>query len=163
MGCFGPFIASPTWRSKGGMYMRRIFWIFVLVLGLSFSLSMADPEGGEKGVSKGKSTTQKKTKADDQAAEGRAFGKDQEKINHNGFSDKTLDGLPPGLAKREQLPPGLQKDGKVPPGHAKRDQLPPGLQKDGKVPPGLQKDGIVPPGLQRQLEKNETPSPDLES
>jgi len=40
-------------------------------------------------------------------------------------------GLPPGLAKREQLPPGLQKhiarDGTLPPGLAKRE-LPPDLR-----------------------------------
>ncbi len=40
-------------------------------------------------------------------------------------------GLPPGLAKRQQLPPGLQKHlderGTLPPGLAKRD-LPPDLQ-----------------------------------
>ena len=117
--------------------MRRIFWISVLVCGLSFSLSMADPEGRGKEVSKEKSTTQKQTKAADQAAEGHAFGKDQEKINQNGFSDqKNSDGLPPGHAKSGQVPPGLEKNGKVPPGQAKSGQVPPGLEKNGKVPPG---------------------------
>ena len=126
--------------------MRRIFCIFVLVLGLSFSLSMADPQGREKRVSKGKSTTQDKTKAADQAAEGHAFGKDREKINQNGFSDKkNLDDLPPGLAKSGKAPPGLLKDGKVPPGLLKDGKAPPGLLKDGKVPPGLLKDGKVVP------------------
>ena len=36
-------------------------------------------------------------------------------------------GLPPGLAKREQLPPGLAKRDQLPPGLAKRD-LPPDLE-----------------------------------
>ncbi len=91
--------------------MRRISWIFVLVFGLSFSLSIAAPQGRGKGVSKGKSTTQKKTKAANQAAQGRAFGKDQEKIIRNWFSDKkNLDGLPPGLQKRVQpLPKALER------------------------------------------------------
>ncbi len=111
--------------------MGRFLWIFVLVLGLSLSLSIAAPQGRGKGVSKGKSTTQKKTKAASQAAQGRAFGKDQEKIIRNWFSHKkNLDGLPPGLAKREQLPPGLQKNRTVPPGLQKRVQpLPRALER----------------------------------
>ena len=124
--------------------MRRISWIFVLVLGLSFSLSIAAPQGRGQEVSKGKSTTQKKTKAADQAAQGRAFGKDHKKIIRNWFSDKkNLDGLPPGLAKREQLPPGLQRQ----------------LQKNGTLPPGWQKRfQPLPKALERSLPK---PSPGL--
>jgi len=120
--------------------MRRISWIFVLVFGLSFSLSIAAPQGKGKGVSKGKSTTQKKTKAANQAAQGRAFGKDQENIIRNWFSEN---GLPPGLAKREQLPPGLQGQ----------------LHKNGTLPPGLQKHiHPLPKALERSLPK---PSPGL--
>ncbi len=120
--------------------MRRISWIFVLVFGLSFSLSIAAPQGKGKAVSKEKSNTQKKTKAAGQAAEGRAFGKDQEKTVRNWFSEN---GLPPGLAKREQLPPGLQGQ----------------LQKNGTLPPGLQKRiQPLPKALERSLPK---PSPGL--
>lgn len=43
-------------------------------------------------------------------------------------------GLPPGLAKREQLPPGLQKQ----------------VEKNGALPPGLQTRSL-PPELERQL------------
>ena len=39
------------------------------------------------------------------------------------FKPDNLKGLPPGLAKREELPPGLQKQ----------------LAKNGKLPPGLEK------------------------
>ena len=124
--------------------MRRILWISVVVFGLSFSLSMADPEGRGKEVSKEKSTTQKQTKAADQAAEGHAFGKDQEKINQNGFSDRK---------NSDSLPPGLHKEGKVPPGLEKSGQVPPGLHKEGKVPPGHHVKS-------EQLEKNGPPSPD---
>ena len=48
----------------------------------------------------------------------------QEAIIRNWFSSKrNRKGLPPGLAKRRQLPPGLQKQ----------------LQRNGTLPPGLQK------------------------
>ena len=42
-------------------------------------------------------------------------------------------GLPPGLAKREQLPPGLQKQ----------------IQRNGALPPGLQRDAL--PGELEEL------------
>ena len=113
--------------------MRRIFWISVLVCGLSFSLSMADPEGRGKEVSKEKSTTQKKTKVADQAAEGHAFGKDQEKINQNGFTDKkNSDGLPPGHAKSGQVPPGQAKSG-----HAESSGHARGLERTATEGPAL--------------------------
>jgi hypothetical protein len=52
------------------------------------------------------------------------FGKRQESIIRNWFSNKkNLKGLPPGLAKRKRLPPGLERQ----------------LQKNGSLPPGLQK------------------------
>ncbi len=47
---------------------------------------------------------------------------------------KSKKGLPPGLAKRSQLPPGLQKQ----------------IQRTGRLPPGLQKRGL-PSGLRSQL------------
>ena len=52
-------------------------------------------------------------------------------------------GLPPGLAKRDSLPPGLQKQ------LEKNGTLPPGLAKRG-LPPELQSQlPAVPPGLER--------------
>jgi hypothetical protein len=52
------------------------------------------------------------------------FGKTEIKIIRDWFSDKrNLSGLPPGLAKKESLPPGLQKQ----------------LQRNGSLPPGLEK------------------------
>lgn len=51
-------------------------------------------------------------------------------------------GLPPGLAKRDQLPPGLAKRG---------NQLPPGLMK-GDLPPDLEsKLGDVPDNVERVI------------
>jgi hypothetical protein len=50
--------------------------------------------------------------------------------------DDNLSGLPPGLAKREELPPGLQKH----------------LVKNGTLPAGLQKKlQPLPPGLESRL------------
>ena len=52
------------------------------------------------------------------------FGRDEARIITEWFHDsKNLSGLPPGLANREQLPPGLQRQ----------------LQRNGKLPPGLEK------------------------
>ncbi len=59
-----------------------------------------------------------------QADEGRAFGKHQEETIRDWFSNKkNLRNLPPGLAKRDHLPPGLERQ----------------LRKKGALPPGLQK------------------------
>jgi hypothetical protein len=53
-----------------------------------------------------------------------AFGKDHEKKIRDWFGNQqNLQGLPPGLAKREELPPGLQRH----------------LERNGTLPPGLQK------------------------
>ncbi len=70
------------------------------------------------------------------------FGSDQVRLIRAWFTDShNLEGLPPGLAKRETLPPGLQRQ----------------LQKNGTLPPGLQaKIYTFPVGLVRQL-------PDLRS
>ncbi len=52
------------------------------------------------------------------------FGNKQESIIRDWFSNKkNWKGLPPGLAKRKRLPPGLERQ----------------LQKNGTLPPGLQK------------------------
>jgi hypothetical protein len=53
-----------------------------------------------------------------------AFSQDQVRIIRDWFSSPTnLKGLPPGLAKKEHLPPGLQRQ----------------LVRNGKLPPGLEK------------------------
>ncbi|MCH8320370.1 MAG: hypothetical protein IH790_05365 [Acidobacteria bacterium] len=54
----------------------------------------------------------------------RVFGEGQEATIRAWFSNKkNLEGLPPGLAKRERLPAGLERQ----------------LKKNGSMPPGLQK------------------------
>ena len=74
------------------------------------------------------------------------FGKLDDHDDEGGKSkDKKKKGAPPGLAKRDTLPPGLamqlQKNGTLPPGLAKRD-LPYDLQK--KLP-------SVPDGYERKI------------
>ena len=57
-------------------------------------------------------------------AEGRAFGKRQEEIIRDWFSNQRhRRNLPPGLAKRNQLPPGLERH----------------MRKNGELPAGLQR------------------------
>jgi len=59
-----------------------------------------------------------------QVEEGRAFGEHQEEAIRDWFSNKkNLRNLPPGLAKKDHLPPGLERQ----------------LRTNGTLPPGLQK------------------------
>ncbi len=59
-----------------------------------------------------------------QLEEGRSFGKHQEETIRDWFSNKkNVRNLPPGLAKQDHLPPGLEWQ----------------LRKNGTLPPGLQK------------------------
>lgn len=67
----------------------------------------------------------------------RVFTKEERTIIKDWFANpKNLSGLPPGLAKKEKLPPGLERQLK------ERGTLPPGLQK--KIQP-------LPPSLEKQM------------
>lgn len=72
-------------------------------------------------------------------------GKNMEKTRNKDKKAKGKNDLPQGLAKKDELPPGLamqlQKNGALPPGLAKRN-LPDDLQK--RLPP-------VPEGYERQI------------
>ena len=65
------------------------------------------------------------------------FGRDDRRIIVDWFSEPAnLKGLPPGLAKKEHLPPGLQRQ----------------LAKNGHLPPGLEKQITpLPPVLEARL------------
>jgi len=97
--------------------------------------------GGYGSPQKGKTKGSEKEKAASQDKCGAAVAvsvsitkADRELIG--GWFHDNLAGLPPGLAKREQLPPGLQKQ----------------LVKNGTLPPGLQKKiQPLPVALERQL------------
>ena len=98
---------------------------------LAFPLEESVTLNGTKhGAAKSRPTTKYKkatNKAEGRelrAAQGRVFGERLERIIRDWFSNKkNLRDLPPGLAKREQLPPGLQRQ----------------LRKNGTLSPGLQK------------------------
>lgn len=72
-----------------------------------------------------------------EAARGRAFGREHRRTIREFFGNQAnLQGLPPGLAKREELPPGLQRH----------------LERNGVLPPGLQKRlQPLPTSLSRRL------------
>ena len=129
--------------------MRKMLWVLVAGLALALSLPGAAAQGRGQGAAKGKPETKgrpaekgiviqkgkpgEKAKKEEkeaheerarQAAQGRAFGKEHEKTIREWFGNNAnLQGLPPGLAKRQQLPPGLQRH----------------LERNGTLPPGLQK------------------------
>lgn len=140
--------------------MKKGLWLLVAILALALSLPALAAQGKGQGkpadkgkpAEKGKSSEASKSEADkekekrekedkereEQAKKGRAFGMNQEKTIRDWFSKSAnLQGLPPGLAKREELPPGLQKylqrNGTLPPGLQKRIQPLPKLL-DGKLP-----------------------------
>jgi hypothetical protein len=64
----------------------------------------------------------------------------EERTKITGWFKTNRSGLPPGLAKRDRLPPGLEKQlrerGKLPPGLQKKIQpLPPQLEKELRILP----------------------------
>lgn len=78
----------------------------------------------------------------------RVFTKEERTVIKDWFANPTnLSGLPPGLAKREKLPPGLERQLK------ERGKLPPGLQKKIQpLPPTLEKQlRILPTGYRRAV------------
>ncbi len=80
--------------------------------------------GGTQVYAQGRGKGPQKQKAQPSTVAGGSFDKEEERIIRGWFSSPAnLKGLPPGLAKREQLPPGLQRQ----------------LAKNGKLPPGLEK------------------------
>jgi hypothetical protein len=76
---------------------------------------------------------------EEDANHGIIFGSAEIRIIKEWFaSPRNLSGLPPGLAKRDRLPPGLEKQ----------------LQRNGTLPPGLQKKvQPLPQALEVQLPK----------
>jgi len=101
---------------------------------LTLALSGGAYEAAAQGRGRGKGPDNPKSEAQPSPAKSSGFGADEVRIIREWFSNSAnLKGLPPGLAKREQLPPGLQRQ----------------LAKNGKLPPGLEK-RIQP--LPRELE-----------
>jgi hypothetical protein len=113
--------------------MKKTVWIVVALMTVFLALPAAAAQGRSKGKGKGKAATtsqsaRKSGLSDHErerlAAKGHAFSKAHIRIIVDWFHNPAnLQGLPPGLAKREHLPPGLQRH----------------LERNGTLPPGLQK------------------------
>lgn len=102
--------------------MRKLSWVFVALLALAVTVPSAAAQGKGKNNDKGKAASTSSSASG--SAKGRVFSAVEIKIIRDWFAQPAnLQGLPPGLAKREQLPPGLQRQ----------------LERNGTLPPGLQK------------------------
>ncbi len=110
--------------------MKRLCWTVVIVLSLALAGSASAAQGKGQAKGKGKqpagtatAVPEEKPKAEKaKPAVVPALGRGEQERIRNWFRGHR-GGLPPGLAKREQLPPGLQRH----------------LEKNGVLPPGLQK------------------------
>jgi hypothetical protein len=110
------------------------------ILFLATTVAAGSPQGNSQGRGRGSQPAQESnTVATGSKVSSNAFAEMDVKIIRDWFSKSAnLQGLPPGLAKRESLPPGLEKQ----------------LQKNGTLPPGLQqKIQPLPPVLEVQLTK----------
>jgi hypothetical protein len=97
--------------------MRTTKWMVACVLGvclLTSSVAIAQGHGNGHGKGHGKHGD------DDNQGE---YYKDGDRVAVRGWYDEHRSNLPPGLAKKDQLPPGLEKQ------LVRRGTLPPGLQK----------------------------------
>lgn len=132
--------------------MKRLHTVLVLVLSLALGSTGWAAQGRGKGKSKKseapvsaseKKKPEGKREKEKEKEKGKrhvpGWGKDEpDKIRVWFRTNRS--GLPPGLAKREQLPPGLQRH----------------LEKNGVLPPGLRKKvQPLPPQLEVQLPKLE--------
>ena len=96
----------------------------VLIFGLMFALLVPSATSYAQGKGRGKKVEADKSSNANKTGVTAVFEKEQERIIREWFSNPSnLKGLPPGLAKKETLPPGLQKQ----------------LERNGKLPPGLEK------------------------
>jgi hypothetical protein len=108
-----------------------------------------------KGKGKGKSQAKARAKGREHAGpeddERLAASIDRDRCRERASAYYSRHGLPPGLAKRESLPPGLEKQLR------ERGQLPPGLEKHlASLPPGLAADlPPLPPGYGWRLLGND--------
>lgn len=136
--------------------MKRLSTVWVLALALVFSGAAWAAQGrggGQKPKGKPTATEPEKGKPEAKGEKGKgekgkedkggkpagvpALGKGEADQIHIWFQTNKS-GLPPGLAKREPLPPGLQRQ----------------LVKNGTLPPGLQKKiQPLPPALEVKLPK----------
>lgn len=99
--------------------MKKTSLLVIALLTLALALPAAAAQGKGKGKKK-KSATSSSTSL----SVSFSFGKTGTSYVRDWFGNtQNTAGLPPGLAKREELPPGLQRH----------------LERNGTLPPGLQK------------------------
>ena len=98
--------------------MRSTRWMVAFAVGIfTLTSNFALAQGHGNGHGKGH---EKHEDGDDQ---NERYYKDHDRDTIRGWYDEHKSNLPPGLAKRDQLPPGLEKQ------LVRRGSLPPGLQK----------------------------------
>ncbi len=98
--------------------MKKVILLGIALLTLALALPAAAAQG------KGKKGKSKSTSSQTSLSVSFSFGKTGANYVRDWFGNtQNTAGLPPGLAKREQLPPGLQRH----------------LERNGTLPPGLQK------------------------
>jgi hypothetical protein len=98
--------------------MRATKWMAASVLGIfPLTASVAAAQGNGKGHGKGHD------KHGDDDNQGQYYYNHHDQEAFHGWYVQNENRLPPGLAKKDQLPPGLEKQ------LVRRGTLPPGLQK----------------------------------
>jgi hypothetical protein len=101
--------------------MRRFVAIVVVIASFSGLAVSAPAQGKSQGRGRGEAN---KPEIKEANGGGVIFGGGEIRIIKDWFSSPAnLRGLPPGLAKKESLPPGLEKQ----------------LRRNGSLPPGLEK------------------------
>lgn len=115
--------------------MRTLLW--VLLLGVIWNVDVA-AQGNSRNARGGGGGSRAAASGDgSHLSVDVRFGSDELRLIRAWFGDThNLEGLPPGLAKRESLPPGLERQ----------------LQRNGTLPPGLEdKIHRLPVDLERRL------------
>ena len=92
--------------------LRRWLSVSTILLFVLSGIALAEGHGHGRGHDR-----------DDDDDQGRHYYSDHDRDEMRGWYHEHGNHLPPGLAKRDQLPPGLEKQLRV------RGTLPPGLQK----------------------------------
>jgi hypothetical protein len=101
--------------------MRAI--LCVLLLGVIWTAD-ADAQGNSRSARSGRGVSAASRSEGTHVAVDVRFGSEELRLIRTWFGDtRNLEGLPPGLAKRESLPPGLERQ----------------LQRNGTLPPGLER------------------------
>ena len=122
--------------------MRHLRLILTVLLVVAMLAPGAMAQGRSKSKKKSRSTDSGATRGTSSGSSlsvAFSFGKQGDRTVREWFGNTSnTAGLPPGLAKREELPPGLQRH----------------LQRNGVLPPGLQKKlQPLPASLTRYLPK----------